>query len=63
MAQRENFEVRIRNETVSLATPAALKNALELRAIPGITRWNRIEGRPRALDFEQAMRAEVRDPL
>lgn len=25
--------------------------------------WNRLEGRPRAEDFERALRAEVRDPL
>jgi len=30
---------------------------------PGITLWNRLEGRPRADNFERALRAEVRDPL
>jgi hypothetical protein len=30
---------------------------------PVIKGWNRLEGRPRAEDFERALRAEVRDPL
>lgn len=30
---------------------------------PAITRWNRLEGRPRGHDFERALRAEVRDAL
>lgn len=30
---------------------------------PGITLWNRLEGRPRADKFDRALRAEVRDPL
>jgi len=25
--------------------------------------WNRLEGRPRSHDFDQSLRAEVRDPL
>jgi hypothetical protein len=33
------------------------------RRLPGLTFWNRLEGRPRADNFERAMRAEVRDPL
>jgi hypothetical protein len=28
-----------------------------------VTTWNRLEGRPRTLDLERALRAEVRDPL
>ena len=32
-------------------------------AIPTITLWNRLEGRPRTHNFERALRAEVRDPL
>lgn len=63
MAKRDDLAVRFQGETISLATPADLKRTLDLRAIPGITRWNRLEGRPRSVDFEQAMRAEVRDPL
>src|SRR5690554_1877324 len=35
----------------------------ELRAIPSITLWNRLEARPRADDFDRALKAEVRDPL
>jgi hypothetical protein len=30
---------------------------------PSITTWNRLEGRPRAHDFDRSLRAEVRDPL
>jgi hypothetical protein len=30
---------------------------------PGITIWNRLEGRPRTESFDRALRAEVRDPL
>jgi hypothetical protein len=30
---------------------------------PGITMWNRLEGRPRTEAFDRALRAEVRDPL
>jgi hypothetical protein len=32
-------------------------------AVPLIKGWNRLEGRPRAVDFERALRAEVRDAL
>jgi hypothetical protein len=32
-------------------------------AIAVIKGWNRLEGRPRAVNFERALRAEVRDPL
>ena len=32
-------------------------------ALPTITYWNRLESRPRADNFERALRAEVRDPL
>lgn len=37
--------------------------ALRLRRHPSVTTWNRLEGRPRTLDLERALRAEVRDPL
>jgi hypothetical protein len=33
------------------------------RFVPVIKGWNRLEGRPRAVDFERALRAEVRDAL
>jgi hypothetical protein len=31
--------------------------------VPVVKGWNRLEGRPRAVDFERALRAEVRDAL
>jgi hypothetical protein len=31
--------------------------------LPTITLWNRLEGRPRTVDFDRALRAEVRDAL
>ncbi len=31
--------------------------------VPTITLWNRLEGRPRAENFERALKAEIRDPL
>ncbi|HTO94240.1 MAG TPA: hypothetical protein VMM80_07690, partial [Bacteroidota bacterium] len=40
-----------------------LKDALLKRQFPSITRWNRLEGRPRTHDFDRALRAEVRDAL
>ena len=42
---------------------ADLGNVIALKAKPGITIWNRLEGRPRADKFERALRAEVRDAL
>lgn len=30
---------------------------------PAILTWNRLEGRPRAANFERSLRAEIRDPL
>lgn len=40
-----------------------LGTVIASRAVPGITIWNRLEGRPRADKFERALRAEVRDAL
>ena len=40
-----------------------LVEAFEQRLFPTITRWNRLEGRPRAQDFDRSLKAEVRDPL
>jgi hypothetical protein len=37
--------------------------ALKARALPTVTVWNRLEGRPRKDDFSRALKAEVRDPL
>ena len=31
--------------------------------IPTVTQWNRLEGRPRTVNFNRALKAEVRDPL
>src|SRR3954454_8008570 len=32
-------------------------------AAPLLRGWNRLEGRPRSVDFTRSLRAEVRDPL
>jgi hypothetical protein len=40
-----------------------MKVALTDRLHPAITRWNRLEGRPRTHDFDRALAAEVRDGL
>jgi hypothetical protein len=40
-----------------------LPSVIRAKSKPGITLWNRLEGRPRADNFERALRAEVRDPL
>lgn len=37
--------------------------ALRERRFPTITLWNRLEGRPRAENFDRALKAEVRDAL
>jgi len=37
--------------------------ALRQRLFPTITRWNRLEARPRTPSFERALQAEIRDPL
>jgi hypothetical protein len=42
---------------------ANIKDALIAREPPAITRWNRLEGRPRTHDFDRALRAEVRDAM
>ena len=44
-------------------TTAQLDKAVLQRTIPQITVWNRLEGRPRADNFDRALRAEVRDAL
>ena len=46
-----------------LSTVVDLAKALTARANPAITRWNRLEGRPRTHHFDRALRAEVRDAL
>ena len=40
-----------------------LTSALAERLHPTVTVWNRLEGRPRAADFDRALKAEVRDAL
>lgn len=40
-----------------------LQQVIQARSLPGITLWNRLEGRPRADKFDRALRAEVRDAL
>jgi|26BtaG_2_1085354.scaffolds.fasta_scaffold00036_4 hypothetical protein len=40
-----------------------IQEAFSQRIVPTITLWNRLEARPRADDFDQALKAEVRDPL
>jgi hypothetical protein len=42
---------------------ANISEALLTRAHPAITRWNRLEGRPRTHHFDRALRAEVRDAM
>ena len=42
---------------------ANISEALLTRAHPAITRWNRLEGRPRTHHFDRALRAEVRDAI
>lgn len=40
-----------------------IKQVFDKYMLPGITLWNRLEARPRADDFDRALKAEVRDPL
>ncbi|MCM0667732.1 hypothetical protein [Flavobacterium tyrosinilyticum] len=40
-----------------------IKEALELKLFPTVMMWNRLEGRPRAHNFDRALKAEVRDAL
>jgi hypothetical protein len=42
---------------------ADLRAALLERQFPTITVWNRLEGRPRTIEFDRALRAEVRDAM
>ena len=43
--------------------PNIKSKLLSTRFRPAVLTWNRLEGRPRALDFDRSLRAEVRDPL
>ena len=40
-----------------------MESALLERLHPTVTVWNRLEGRPRSMNFDRALRAEVRDAL
>ncbi|AVZ71003.1 hypothetical protein SLUN_00775 [Streptomyces lunaelactis] len=40
-----------------------LRAELAERQRPSVTIWNRVEGRPRSVEFDRALRAEVRDAL
>ncbi|MEO8588232.1 MAG: hypothetical protein ABI432_02600 [Flavobacteriales bacterium] len=42
---------------------ANMVEVLQKRSIPAVTRWNRLEGRPRTHHFDRALKAEVRDAL
>jgi len=44
-------------------TVVDLEAALVERRFPTVTLWNRLEARPRTMNFERALRAEVRDAL
>ena len=44
-------------------TVFGISEKLKARSMPAVTRWNRLEGRPRRHDFERALKAEVRDAL
>jgi hypothetical protein len=46
-----------------IATVLNLNEALVKRDQPAVTRWNRLEGRPRTHHFDRALQAEVRDAL
>ncbi len=40
-----------------------MQQALKEKGFPTVTLWNRVEGRPRTVNFERALRAEVCDAL
>ncbi len=40
-----------------------LQEVFRNKLLPTVTLWNRLEARPRANDFDKALKAEVRDPL
>ncbi len=47
----------------TVGTVVGLSEQLKVRTLPAVTRFNRLEGRPRTHDFERALKAEVRDAL
>ena len=44
-------------------TVTELADALANRLLPTVTMWNRVEGRPRTVDFTRALRTDVSDAL
>lgn len=40
-----------------------LESVFKKKSLPTVTLWNRLEARPRANDFDRALKAEVRDAL
>jgi hypothetical protein len=49
-----------------MANPLVIRNLnaeLAERQRPSVTIWNRLEGRPRSVEFTRALRAEIRDGL
>ena len=63
-AQREDLRPTRRGARMTdIHVVTNLPEALLTRLHPAITRWNRLEGRPRTHDFDRALRAEVRDAM
>src|SRR5262245_50377040 len=63
-AQRNDLRPTCRGARMSdIHIVANLPDALLTRLYPAITRWNRLEGRPRTHQFDRALRAEVRDAM
>ena len=49
---------------MAILTAGSTELFLDTRVFePAIRGWNRLEGRPRAAEFDRSLRAEVRDPL
>lgn len=48
---------------VDVLIPTDMRRALLEMALPSVTQFNRVEGRPRTALFDRALRAEVRDGL
>ncbi|MFL6812257.1 MAG: hypothetical protein ACJ8FD_24915 [Bradyrhizobium canariense] len=49
---------------MAILTAGSTQLFLDTRVFePAIRGWNRLEGRPRAVEFDRSLRAEVRDPL
>jgi hypothetical protein len=49
---------------MAILTTGNVQLFLDSRVLePAIRGWNRLEGRPRAAEFDRSLRAEVRDPL